>query len=58
MANRGEKGYGSESEKQKSTSKPNTSDEIPILDHLVLDFVDEPIAARKNEHWRVVAEAE
>jgi hypothetical protein len=46
---------GSRREKA-SGRKPNTADDIAILDYVMLDFIDEPIAPRENDQQGTVAE--
>jgi hypothetical protein len=42
--------------KKASERKPNTADDIAILDYVMLDFIDEPLAPRENDQKRTVAE--
>jgi hypothetical protein len=42
--------------KKASGRKPNTADDIAILDYVMLDFIDEHIAPRENDQKGTVAE--
>jgi hypothetical protein len=38
-----------------SGRKPNSAEDVAILDYVMLDFVDEPIALRENDQQGSVA---
>ena len=48
MVDESEPVTGSRSEKA-SGRKPNAADDIAILDYVMLDFIDEPFALKKND---------
>jgi hypothetical protein len=39
-----------------SERRPNAADDVAILDYVMLDFIDEPIAPRENDRHGTVAE--
>jgi hypothetical protein len=46
---------GSRREKA-SGRKPNAADDIVIVDYVMLDFIDEPLAPRENDQQGTVTE--